>query len=152
MKYSYRITKYFKYTKQGFLADDGWSSFSDIDLNRVSQEEYLNIEQKYISAVILICQYLGVGYLQVSKLWNYNKKSRFRNKDLISLKDFPSFIQGILREEYWCKLIHPKCQFHFGYDFYMYCVSNTDLFELLTKNSQLHIEKFKSPYYKKNNL
>ncbi|WP_303817260.1 hypothetical protein [Actinobacillus minor] len=151
MKYSYRITRYFKYSENGYLTDDGWTSYCDVGKS-VSLAEYLNSEEQYISTIINICKHLNIGCLRVSKLCNSFEKSTVKNKELISLSNLPEVLRGILREEFWCKLVHKKCQFHFGYDGYMYCVSEIDLFEFLIKISKLHIEKYPSPYYRKNNL
>lgn len=151
MKYFYRITKYFNYLSNGHLSDDGWSSFSDVG-KKISFEQYLEIEKQYIDTILAICKYNNIGYLKISKLWTNTKTYNLKNKDLISIKDLPNIISCILREDIWCKLVHRKCQFHFGYDFYMYCISQQDLFEFLKNNSKLNIEKYKSPYYRRNNL
>lgn len=96
-RHSYRITKYFSYNHEGFLADDGWSSFSDVP-------EKVSLSDRH-------------------------KKSGYRNRQKVKLMDLPLFLAGLLRENYWCKLTHFKCEFHFGYDYYLYCISQADLFD-----------------------
>lgn len=153
LKYSYRITKYFEYTPCGrFLTsnENDWTSYCEVP-KKVSLEEYLITEQKYIDIVLSVCKRYGIGCLRVSKKDPFSNVP-YRNKDLISFKDLPDFIRGILREEFWCKLKHKKCEFHFGYDYYMYCVAESDIFSFLKDNSTLHIERYPSPYRRKNGL
>jgi RHS repeat-associated protein len=46
-----------------------------------------------------------------------------------------------------CKLKSPVCEFHFGYDYYMYLVSEDDADICFPKEkSNLHFEVFRSPY------
>ncbi|HGO5855727.1 hypothetical protein ACJ7Z2_05195 [Mannheimia glucosida] len=144
-RHSYRITKYFNYNIDGFLADDGWSSFSDVP-EKISLEEYLKIEQQYIYTILAVCKQLNIEYLRIKQLSDSNKKSGYRNRQKIKLSDLPIFLKGLLRENYWCKLTHFKCEFHFGYDYYLYCIAQADLFHFLNEQSELHIERFISPY------
>lgn len=144
-RHSYRITKYFSYNHEGFLADDGWSSFSDVP-EKVSLSDYLNVEKQYIQTILAICKQHNIEFLRIKQLSDRHKKSGYRNRQKVKLMDLPLFLAGLLRENYWCKLTHFKCEFHFGYDYYLYCISQADLFDFLTENSPLHIECFDSPY------
>lgn len=147
MKYinSYRITKYFTYTNAGFLADDGWSSYSDVP-DKITLEQYLKVEQQYIQIILDICKTQNIHFLRIKQLSDWQKKSPYRNRHKIPLAHLPEFLRGLLRENYWCKLTHFKCEFHFGYDYYLYCLSQEDLFDFIQSVSPLNIERFKSPY------
>lgn len=56
----------------------------------------------------------------------------------------------ILRDLFWCKLVSGnKLQIHFGFDFYMYIVSENKCFPLINRlraHSKLFIEEFPSPF------
>lgn len=56
----------------------------------------------------------------------------------------------ILRDVFWCKLVSKtNLQIHFGFDYYMYIVSDQDcsaLISILKRESNLYIEEHPSPY------
>lgn len=147
MKNSYRITKYKKYNSEGFLCSDTWSSFYDIR-EKTTLEEYLKVEKEYIKIIKKVCEYLNIGHLVISDL-EINEKdfSKIKNNEKISSTQIDDIVKAILREKIWCKLKSKICEFHFGYDMYMYCVTDIDIFQFLKDNANiLNIEAFNSPY------
>ena len=144
MKYSYRITKYGHSKSTG--DNDEWTSFHDIGKS-VSNEEYLVVEADYIETVIAICQCLGVSSMSVSGLELYSELESYTEGQKIEVGRLAAVIKAILRERIWCKLKSPVCEFHFGYDYYMYLVSEVDAGHCLPRErSRLNFEVFPSPY------
>lgn len=140
MKYSYRITKY------GTLHGDEWTSFNDIG-HSVSEKQYLAIESEYISTVVTVCRCLGVSSLVVSNLELSDEGEPYEEGQEVELDFLFQILAAILREKIWCKLKSPVCEFHFGYDYYMYLVSEDDADICFPKEkSNLHFEVFRSPY------
>ena len=73
--------------------------------------------------------------------WHFSYHDGYR--DLVKL------LKLILREKIWCKLCSRNCEFHFGYDYYLYCICNKDLYRFFDTSSMiLNIEKYISPYMK----
>ena len=147
MKNSYRITKYKKYNSEGFLCSDTWSSFYDIG-EKTTLEEYLKVEKEYIEIIKKICKHLNIDHLVISDI-EINEKdfSKIKNTDEISSIQIDDIVKAIFREKVWCKLKSKICEFHFGYDMYMYCVTDIDIFQFLKDNANiLNIEAFNSPY------
>ncbi|MDE9541209.1 hypothetical protein [Xenorhabdus bovienii] len=148
MKYSYRITKYTNINENGdvFSGSDEWTSFFDIG-QKVEQDEYDKVENQYIDYAVNLCHCLRVNSLIIKGLEvNVNEASYFDGES-IDINRLRNVIRSILREDIWCKLISDKCEFHFGYDFYMYFVSKIDPQECIEKiNTLLTVQKYRSPY------
>jgi len=122
MKYSYRITKYDLSGGNSNVASE-WTSYSDIrDLE--GYREYLVTEGAYIDAVVELCRCFNVNALTIRGLELKTAIDNFQEGQSIDVLGIDSFIRMILREKLWCKLVSEKCEFHFGYDYYMYMVSN----------------------------
>lgn len=125
MKYSYRVTKYTNYNELGQLysPSDEWTSFYDIG-TKVTELEYLKVENKYIKYIVAACECLSVTILNIKGLELNVDSCSYKDGDQLHVEKEPSkfskFISQILREEVWCKLVSDKCEFHFDYDFYMY--------------------------------
>lgn len=145
MKYSYKITKYNpSYSKE--IIREEWTSYHDIGKS-VSMEEYLLIENEYIESVIGICKCIKTKFLKIKDLEIYNDSLDLVENKKIEIPELKDILRLVLREELWCKLVSKECQFHFGYDYYMYFVSSEDYTSCLKNISEmLYIEKFRSPY------
>jgi hypothetical protein len=145
MIYSYKITKYKPSSTPNVISLD-WTSFSDIG-NIVTEEEYLLVEKEYIETVINICRCMNVNSLIINNLELYSYNIDFHEGQIVEMENIHNLIQMILRENLWCKLISNKCEFHFGYDYYMYFVSYKLPSHCLKQISdKLYAEKCMSPY------
>ncbi|MCE9994042.1 hypothetical protein LZ633_18855 [Enterobacter asburiae] len=148
MKYSYRITKYTLTDNAGnftSLADE-WTSFYDIG-SKVTEDEYKKTESKYIDYILDACNCLSVKSLKIKDLELNVDKSQYSEGEIIQLDEVRKVVQSILREQIWCKLISNDCQFHFGYDFYMYFLFNTSFTKCLEHiKTELTVQEHKSPY------
>ena len=144
VKYSYRITKYRHFNNECPI--DEWTSFHDVG-KTVSEEDYLAVEDDYVQALISICECLGVSSLMISGLeLNSECESYFEGQE-IDRDRLPSVVKAVLREEIWCKLKSPVCEFHFGYDFYMYLISDINADPCFPREkTRLNFEVFQSPY------
>lgn len=151
MKYSYRITKYWQYNQTGFLISppEEWTAFSDIEQKALAtMEDYLKVENEYLNMIKGICQYLRLEQMYVGSLENYDKIEALAEHQPLNIEAAVSLARRILREEVWCKLKHPICEFHFGYDYYLYCVCEEDLTPFFTQQrSFLNVEEYGSPYF-----
>lgn len=144
MKYSYRITKYDPLNDE--RSNSEWTSFFDIGKS-VSEEEYLLAEVDYIETVLKICRCLGVSRLIISNLEFNSEREPYAEGQSIEVAQLAPVVKAILREQIWCKLKSASCEFHFGYDYYMYLVSDTDAgFCFSNEKSKLYVEAFRSPY------
>jgi len=150
MLYSYRITKYFESNTNGNLISnkDEWTSFCEVG-KKVSLEEYLKVENAYLDVMASACEYLRISKLKVIDLECINGDSSIVNGQFLTIENACELARSILREEVWCKLVSTDIEFHFGYEFYMYFVSNiefSNFFEKTKFTNILNIQKFKSPY------
>ncbi|WP_411705595.1 hypothetical protein [Edaphovirga cremea] len=150
MLYSYRVTKYFQSDINNNLISvkNEWTSFSDVGVS-VTMENYVKIEKSYLEVISSLCSYLKVDKLQVFDLECFDDLSLIADGQLLTIEEATVLASRVLREEIWCKLISSSIEFHFGYDFYMYVVSNVDLSQFLSKincNEILNIHEYMSPY------
>ncbi|WP_225315086.1 hypothetical protein [Neisseria zalophi] len=130
MKYSFRITKYKIYgddKKTLYSLPDEWTSFFDVEKGIVSMKEYKRVELEYINIILKICELLNVKCLKIKALSIYSNIKAYKNNQHIDIKKLPKLLELILREDMWCKLCSRNCQFHFGYDYYLYAVCNKDI-------------------------
>lgn len=148
MKYSYRITKYTQIDElgRGHSSPNEWTSFYDIG-NKVTESEYKKVEQKYIDYILDACNCLGVKSLEIQGLELNVDKYKYAEGSIIQLSEIKELVQSILREYIWCKLISNECEFHFGYDFYMYFLFNACSEKCIAQiKTDLTVQKYKSPY------
>lgn len=151
----------------GAYQKEEWSSFSDIGHTfghkKLTYDEYLAIENKYIEAVVLFMDYLKIESLMLSNLEKKDKhleKNAFYDQKLattykklkigqhIKKQEISYIIRLTLRENIWCKLEDELMYVHFGYDYYMYIgspESTTSVIQNIEK-SGLFVESFESPY------
>lgn len=147
MKYSYRVTKY-KADDLGGLRSlpDEWTSFYDIG-SKITEDGYAKIERQYIEYVVDACNCLSVKSLGVQGLEVNANEFQYEEGAIINIADLGGIIQSILREEIWCKLVSRECEFHFGYDFYMYFLCD-DCPQICVEQikTELTVQKYESPY------
>jgi len=138
--FCYRITKYnpkYRNTEGAYLKSE-WTSYSDIgkkfDDTILTIDQYLLVENAYITAIIVFMDCLNINILYVADL-EKNKKSRnnithfltlfdsLKNGLLLNKEQIKIVSSMILRENLWCKLKTNNLYVHFGYDYYMYVES-----------------------------
>lgn len=169
MKHSWRITKYDpkKRNSQGWFFEDTWTSYSDIGSiyqgEKLTYNEYEQVESLYTKAIILVMESLNITHLQVKGLENHgfiNEDSlvdqaevvfvnQLKENDLLSLEQVKLASKLVLREYFWCKLISKDKMFvHFGYDYYMFIGSRLECQSAIEKIKELglFVECFESPY------
>lgn len=149
MKYSYRIMKYRNINKNGGVTSgaDEWTSFYDIGA-KIDKEEYEKVEREYINYAVQLCDCMAIKTLNIEELEINTTSSPYLNGQKIRIEQLDGIIKSILREEIWCKLTSVDCEFHFGYDFYMYFVSTINPNRCINKiQTSLTVQNYKSPYF-----
>ena len=154
------VTKYnpaFRNEKGHYLKDE-WIGFGQIGRTfsgeLLTLESYLQTEEKYINAASNFfrfhnCDKIVLKSIEKYDIEDYNLDDkniltsfyhRFSEGETILIGDLEMVIKLILRECMWCELV---CSFsediavRFGYDFYMYFNSNTDMRTLFKKVEEL---------------
>ena len=148
MHYGCRVIKYRVNTNGSVeFSLNEWTSYSDIE-KKVSENEYIKIENLYLCCVMDVCNQLCINGLKINELDLYDSSITYKEGQFLEKEQYIEVARDVLREKYWCKLVSDSCEFHFGYDFYMYVISNIDIFEFLeNKYSNFSIQRFMSPYY-----
>lgn len=148
----YRISKYNPlYRCAGRYLKDEWTDFSDIgkifEGNVLTEQEYLSVEQNYISCLVDILRLADVDVLSITALECYEDVP-WKNQQRVSIEIMPELFQNCLRNKCWCKLEEQKAYIHFGYDYYVYIgsVLSCDLIEKMCKKYSLFCNKQESPY------
>ena len=159
---SYRITKFNpenRNSKGGYLVDE-WTSFSDSgkDFNgiRFTYEDYILTEDKYILSILEFCNFYGIKEFDIvnpelnePETWDKHSlhlKETFETiigKKTILSADTGNLARLILREYFWCDLKNYEKGIHFGYDYYMYFDTGSEMPEELKikiQNIGLYIE------------
>jgi hypothetical protein len=169
--FCYRITKYnpdFR-DKNGAFQGEDWTSISDVGKNFSGRiltfEEYLSVENKYISSALHFFNETDLKNLSVVGLeqkqdqkrdfedarfsgLDYEKKN-FREGMKIDGSNLPQLCRLILREIIWCRLESDQNFYiHFGWDFYMYIGTSIwpDASVDFTRQQGLFVEEIESPY------
>ena len=170
IEYQWRITKYNPAyrSKQGCYTNNEWTSFYDVGKNYSGRvfaiEEYLQVEEKYVNAIINLMLAAKVPYLVVRNLYKWEQDFKFmeyysnrmiklyncvKNGYEIQGEDLREMIKLVLRENLGCQLFNNSNMYvHFGYDYYMYVGTNnscSDTLEEIRKDG-LFVEQCKSPY------
>ena len=147
--FSYRITKYRYLDLDNRLrsGESEWTAFADVG-KKVSLEEYLLVESKYLLTLLRVCKSLGVDRLQVSELEDEEEVSGLRDGEWLNWEKIEEVARSVLREQCWCKLRGDVLEVQFGYDFYMYIVSTIDASQALMKwaDVSLFVQEFRSTY------
>jgi hypothetical protein len=138
----WRVTKYDPKNRDMsgvYLVKDEWTSYSDIGTNiygkQLTYDEYIEIEDAYVTAIKLFMKCNKIDSLMVASL---EKNHELNNDDKYISNDMKNSFQQvktginlridevellarlILREKLWCKLESKDMFVHFGYDYYMY--------------------------------
>lgn len=152
--YEFRISKYdHKYRTDGVYLKEEWTSISDVgkvfEGKMFTSAEYEHYESLYLSFIESVCAQLDIAEMVVSCLEDYNSICSYNND--ASIKGINAIIEvarDCLREKYWCKLVTDVCQFHFGYDYYLYLCSplNYHYVNDLATERGLYVEIKASPY------
>lgn len=138
--YTWRITKYDPKNRDGYghYLKNEWTSYYDIGKifanGQLTQEEYLDVERKYIQAATSFMKCMNVKNLKIVSLEkrtltkeddahfeNTTKGyTKLHNGQLLDKEMVKIVSQLALREIIWCKLESSIMYIHFGYDYYMY--------------------------------
>lgn len=168
-KYGWRITNYNPASRNenGAYLKDEWTSISDVgksfDGKILTVEEYLKVEDAYVSTALKFFSESGIKFLQISyvekrnlqnvekHLYNdisFNPKY-VRKKLLVSGRDLEDICRLVLREIIWCRIeTEGNFYIHFGYDYYMYIGSSIASKKTIKFGEKrgLFIEEMMSPY------
>ncbi|WP_404447996.1 hypothetical protein LG307_03155 [Sutcliffiella horikoshii] len=164
----WRVTKYnpnYRNNEGHYTKPEEWTSASDIgkiiDSKTFTIEEYLQIEQTYINAIIHIIKLNNVESVRILnfKKNNMDKRSplyeskfhllNFKEDSEISIENIPTLSRMVLREFIFCHFYSNDFFIHFGYDYYLYFGSNsvqTKQIEDVVDES-LFVEEMRSPFY-----
>ena len=129
----WQITKYDPKNRDadGIYLKDEWTDHSDIgqifEGKQLTFAEYLAIETKYIQAVLLFMECLGIETLKVTKLIHrarYQKKALIDGKRIINdtyynYEMITFLIQSMLRNKFGCILESENMRVRFYDDYYM---------------------------------
>ena len=100
--------------------------------------------------VVKFLRYRDICFLRrVLESWTGICRVYSKEADVICLQDLDKIIRDVLREKYWCKLISPNLQVHFGYDYCMYVVSfinSINLKDFQYDAIAITIKNYISPY------
>jgi len=165
--YCWRITKYNpKYrNEKGHYLKEEWTFFAQIGTTvegkKVTFDEYVEIENKYIKAVLLIMECAQIESMQIVGLQKDKKLQKkwlekqdieifnsLKNGQWVDRTIISHIIRLILREKIWCKLESENMYIHFGWDYYMFIGSTKpcqSAIKAIEKNG-LFVEPFESPY------
>lgn len=140
--HSYSITKY---DPKKTLYNE-WTNFADVG-RQVDIQTYKRYENAYIQSIIVICNFLNIKSLNIKELECQEIPNAWFEKQTILVQNISLLVKEALREVLWCKLTSKDLEIHFGYDFYMYAVSNHDLSKCFDHiDGILHVVKKDSPY------
>lgn len=166
--FCWRITKYdpqYRDCNDAYIKNE-WTSYSDIGKTFESTKfffnEYIKIEDMYVSTIFSFMKCLNLDVLQVISLEKdlplqkdsdcsslmLDEISSIKNGDLINKKLIEIITRLTLREKLWCKLEVHDMYVHFGYDYYMYIGSSKACKSSIIKIEKwgLFVESYESPY------
>jgi len=157
--YSYRVTKYNPQNrdKHGTYILSDWTSVWDIENGRVSREDYIQMEGRYIQFVLDACDILLANEIKVinfdrfdvdglGKLVDEVEKIRVSKTKILSKYELECFCRDALREQYGGYLRdNEKLYVYFGYDYCMYVISSMPL--SLNIKTSLFVEEMSCPYH-----
>ncbi len=122
-----RVTKYdpaFR-NENGAYTRNEWTSLADLgrqfDGRLFTLDQYLEIEDGYVSTAMGLLKRAGIESLTVSGLESHSATDNVpKEGDVLHGLVLARAIRSVLREEFWCRLVGPSTFIHFGYDYYMY--------------------------------
>lgn len=168
--HKFRITKYNPALrdKKGSYLKNEWTSMYDVgkvfDKKKFSIEDYLSIEQKYLTAITTIFGENLINQMKIKnieKFYIHHECFEYYTQDLIdqfcllnektviTKKVLTNILRLILRENIWARIETRDHQYiHFGYDYYMYTgIKNVE--DSIIRDVErlgLFVEEFESPY------
>lgn len=142
----FRVTKYDPSNRdaRGIYLNDDWTSYADVELGRVSVDDYERVEGSYISAAMMLMNDSGVAQLSLRDI-----KGNSHAPADIAIDDLPAVMKPILRDQYWARLHSREAFLHIGWDYYMYLGLSSVREDTLQKIEAqgLFVEPFRSPYF-----
>lgn len=167
--YKYRITKYDpKNRNNDVYTLNEWTSVSDIGKKYdkiLTTEEYIHVENAYVEAFKNIVKKRGNDIVissiekpfsideivKTEQKYNLSKYCpvntdlfiNLSNNKRVTIDKACDLVRLILREYMWCNiLLNENERFEFGYDYYMYFLTNKDSMQMLKKcvSNRLYIE------------
>lgn len=161
----FRISKYnpsFRGSRGKYLNQDEWTSICDVG-KKINIDAFLKVESNYIEVIDSILEKSGCSEFSISELEDYRQNITGNNYagDVFELKNLPAktgmsfdkenvllLIRMALRELAWFKIqILGGGFIHSGYEMYIYIgLENPVDLNSLSKNEDIFIENFKSPY------
>ena len=163
----YSIVKYRPefYDEHGVYMKDEWTSVSDIgnifDGEELTKDQYLEVENAYISTVKELVAAAGCKYLSVvgiedyglrrAKAFNNENKamyqivSQYTEGHRLSVNDIDYVMKLCLREQYWCILANGRhnVQLDVGYEYYLhfYSLLPVDFVKAIVRKNNLYIAR-----------
>lgn len=159
--YEYRVTKYdkaFRIGRSGYGRDE-WTSVSDIgksfDGKLLTEEEYLEVEGKYLYTIERFAQESGVDRVTIRSLQFHDQglaeAGHLHNDSTVTIDEARGIARLALREKLYCRLEDDDRFFvHFGYDYYMYLGSHVPCEEAVAEAERIGLfvdRDFVSPYH-----
>ena len=121
----YRISKYDpRFRKDGAYKNEEWTSISDIGRSFrgeiLTAEQYITVENRYLSCVESILLASHVSELIISHLESNESSPSWKNGSKLSGDLLREFLRDGLREKCWAMLISGDFYLDFGYDYYLH--------------------------------
>lgn len=127
LMFQWRVTKYDPALRdeRGYYTGDEWTHFAQVgtrcDGALLTMAEYERVESTYLDAALAFVEEAPMPVLFARGVERgESAKPALREGDSISTERLRTVIQGILREEYCCRLEGPGCYIHFCWDYYMF--------------------------------
>lgn len=125
LPHSWRVSRY----EEQLRGEPGWESWTDLSdiggrFNGIvlSEQEYLRVENTYISAVVRFAVATSASLFRVVSLAHQDANFALTPGQLVVRSDVGPIVRGNLRGELDCALdaVNGRLQIAFGYDLYMY--------------------------------
>lgn len=148
--HQFRITKYDPRHRDpsGAYLREEWTSYSDVG-RRVSLEEYLATEKRYVDTAVTLLREAGVESLEARDVENRGAAEAPMEGAILAPAEWARAFRSVLREEWWCRFESEAGFVHFGYDYYMYVgvCRREAVAEDGAVSRGLFVEPFPSPYH-----
>ncbi|MGA2420722.1 MAG: hypothetical protein ABSG69_11605, partial [Candidatus Acidiferrum sp.] len=118
----YRITKYNPALRdeRGAYTKNEWISYKQIgesfDGVILTHNEYKRVAQAYVTAAFAFLKEGGVTSFRVEGLEIRSTQLSFAEGSVLTLEQVGDIIDGLLREEFWCRLQGAGGFVHIGWD------------------------------------
>ena len=151
----FRVTKYNPQHRDiaGAYQLVDWTSISDVGRDfegrQLTRESYQAVEDAYIEVALAFLAESGCNGLCVVALENARDFPKAPGEGTtLSLQEIAPVLQGLLREQFWCRLEASDAFVHVGYDYYMYVGVPTacPAAQATAQSRGLFVEEFSSPY------